>query len=287
MRSMLSLGVAFGSLLLAGAALALPDLNDAAKKKSAARPVLSEAAVKRLAETEKALADPDKALARLHQEAFKAFALREGFGMERMIRTLTPPVAEKWASEDIEKEPKTELAKELEPLHGIGAITFSRSAKGKAAKKDEAKHTSPVHAVHSMWRLSQIDLVGLMKNPQPTVYISPKNNDMLLPKEREELQKRLPKEKLTGGFPGGSDVVVINPTLPGMEMLKGLKQRAPDEFELAALDALRQGEDFFVRQKNREIRMVGSLRAVGQCASCHDAERGTLLGAFSYRLVKR
>lgn len=271
MRPMLSLrfGVALGGLLLAGAALAFPDLNDAAKKKDAPKPVLSEEAVKRLAETEQALAKPDEALAKLHQEAFKTFAMREGFGMERMIRPITAPPAETWASEDLDKEPKTGLAKDLEPLHGISALTFFRAAKGQAPKKDEAKHANPVPTIHSIWRLSQIDLVGLVKNPQPTVYISPKNREMLIPKEMKEL-------------------VQLGELLPkDMEKLKELKTRAPDAFELAGLDALSQGEDFFVRQKNREIRMVGSLRAVGKCASCHDAERGALIGAFSYRLVKR
>jgi hypothetical protein len=268
MRSMfpLRLSFALGGLLLAGAALAFPDLNDAAKKKDAAKPILTDAAVKRLTETEKALAKPDEALAKLHQEAFKTFALREGFGMERMIRALVTPVAEKWASEDIDKEPKVGLTKELEPLHGISALTFLRGATKAGAKKEEAQHMNPVHTLHSIWRLSQIDLVGLVKNPQPTVYISPKNNDMLLPAERKGFQVDFPKD---------------------MQNLKNLKTRAPDEFELAALDSLSQGEDLFVRQKNREIRMVGSLRAVGQCASCHDAERGTMLGAFSYRLVRR
>lgn len=34
------------------------------------------------------------------------------------------------------------------------------------------------------------------------------------------------------------------------------------------------------------IEMVGSLRAEEQCLQCHDAERGELLGAFSYELIR-
>lgn len=273
MRSMLSPGVALGSLLLAGAALAFPIVNDA-KKKDAAKPVLTDAAVKRLAESEQALAKPDDAMRKLHEQAFKTFALREGFGMERMIRPLNAPLAEKWTSEDLDKEPKAELAKELEPLHGISALNFSTYAKAakdetRAALKGDAKHLAPAPSMRAVWRMSQVDLVGLVKNPQPRVYISPANPDM---------KPRVAGEK---------EVFLFGELAPDMAKLKELKQRDPDEFELAALDALSQGEDYFVRQKNREIRMVGSLRAVGQCAGCHDVERGTLLGAFSYRLVRR
>ncbi len=281
MRSMLSLGVALGSLLLAGAALAFPLVNDA-KKKDAAKPVLTDAAVKRLAETEKALAKPDDAMKKLHEQAFKTFALREGFGMERMYRPLNAPPPEKWASEDIDKEPKAELAKELEPLHGISALNFSvftRAPKeGLSVLKGNEKHLVQAASVRSVWRMSQVDLVGLVKNPQPRVYISPANPDM-----RPLIAGGNGKLAADAGLPDFGLLLLA----PDMEKLKELKQRDPDEFELAALDALSQGEDYFVRQKNREIRMVGSLRAVGQCASCHDVERGTLLGAFSYRLVKR
>jgi hypothetical protein len=32
--------------------------------------------------------------------------------------------------------------------------------------------------------------------------------------------------------------------------------------------------------------MVGAIRAVMQCIECHDAERGALIGAFSYMLER-
>jgi hypothetical protein len=32
------------------------------------------------------------------------------------------------------------------------------------------------------------------------------------------------------------------------------------------------------------MRVLGALRALRQCVSCHDAERGDLLGALTYEL---
>ena len=34
------------------------------------------------------------------------------------------------------------------------------------------------------------------------------------------------------------------------------------------------------------VRMVGAIRSTTQCVSCHDCERGDLLGAFSYTLKR-
>jgi hypothetical protein len=47
---------------------------------------------------------------------------------------------------------------------------------------------------------------------------------------------------------------------------------------------LRIDDDLIVREEEGVHRMLGSLRAAKQCLECHSAERGKLLGAFSYVL---
>lgn len=71
-----------------------------------------------------------------------------------------------------------------------------------------------------------------------------------------------------------------------MEALKGAKVRPLSEFEADALAKLRKGEDLVTDAAEREVRMVGSLRATKQCLQCHDVKRGDLLGCFSYDLVR-
>ncbi|MFL5243828.1 MAG: hypothetical protein ACJ8FY_17135 [Gemmataceae bacterium] len=96
------------------------------------------------------------------------------------------------------------------------------------------------------WEVQDLELVSLLKHEEPVAYIS-KN-------------------------------------LPRMDELRDAKTRPLDAFERDALQVLKHGEDLKVRHAPREIRMVGSIRAVSQCVQCHEVERGDLLGAFSYRL---
>jgi hypothetical protein len=96
------------------------------------------------------------------------------------------------------------------------------------------------------WKIGQLELVSLLKHEQPRVYQST--------------------------------------NLPNMRELETVPTRTLDSFESAALEKLRGGEDLIVSTGSHEIRMLGSLRAVKQCMECHQVDRGTLLGAFSYRL---
>jgi len=76
--------------------------------------------------------------------------------------------------------------------------------------------------------------------------------------------------------------------LPNMETLSSetAKTRALDEFETKALEALKSGEELFVRATKNRILMVGSIRASEQCLSCHSVKKGDLLGAFSYEFLR-
>jgi hypothetical protein len=96
------------------------------------------------------------------------------------------------------------------------------------------------------WRVSHVQLVGILVHDQPLVYLTDK--------------------------------------LPSMEQVRQGKTRTLDFFEEVALPALRDGEDLYIVRKNDTLRMLGALRATKTCQQCHDAEIGDLLGAFSYTL---
>jgi hypothetical protein len=96
------------------------------------------------------------------------------------------------------------------------------------------------------WRVRKIELVGLVKNDHPVVYIS----DQLVE----------------------------------MTDLKNVPKRELDRFEAAGLEKLQGGEDLFARRHNNTVRLFGSVRAQKDCLSCHDGGEGKLLGAFSYTL---
>jgi hypothetical protein len=47
---------------------------------------------------------------------------------------------------------------------------------------------------------------------------------------------------------------------------------------------LQAGEELSAGQGPRRIRMLGAIRAQDVCLNCHTANKGDLLGAFSYDL---
>lgn len=71
-----------------------------------------------------------------------------------------------------------------------------------------------------------------------------------------------------------------------MDELRAAPTRPVDDFEAAGLRALKAGEELFVGDQGSERRILGGIRAVRQCLSCHDGELGELLGAFAYRLTR-
>jgi hypothetical protein len=98
------------------------------------------------------------------------------------------------------------------------------------------------------WLLSRLELVSLLKHDKPRVYVSDH--------------------------------------LPDLEKLDEFKTRPLTEHESRGLAKLYDGEDLMIEARPNLIHMVGSLRASKQCLQCHEVERGTLLGAFTYELQR-
>lgn len=96
----------------------------------------------------------------------------------------------------------------------------------------------------SSWTLRRLELVSLLKHDEPRAYV-------------------------TGN-------------LPRMEDMADAPTRRLDGFEQRALRELESGKDLIVDDDPHRIRLFGSLRATRQCVECHDAQRGHLLGAFTY-----
>lgn len=101
---------------------------------------------------------------------------------------------------------------------------------------------------HQRWLTVRVELVSILKHERPMVYMSDH--------------------------------------LPNMMELVKAPVREPDAFEQRALDSLFQGEDLVSDVQPERIRALGSLRAMRQCLECHDVQRGTLLGAFSYEFLR-
>lgn len=99
------------------------------------------------------------------------------------------------------------------------------------------------------WRVQSLELVSLLKHTEPVAYVSQH--------------------------------------LPRMDELRDAPTRPLKGFEIKALAGLRSGEDIEFESDSDEIRLLGSIRAVKDCTSCHLVKRGDLLGAFSYTLRRQ
>lgn len=92
---------------------------------------------------------------------------------------------------------------------------------------------------------------------------------------------------LVGLLKHDAPVVYLSDSFPSMKTTQRSEVRVLDIFEDAGLRSLSRGDDLYIIQKEDTLRMLGSLRATKQCLTCHDAEPGDLLGAFSYTLRPR
>jgi hypothetical protein len=80
------------------------------------------------------------------------------------------------------------------------------------------------------------------------------------------------------------NVVVTSERAPFDFAFGSLPLRELDEFERAALARIEAGEDLVVEKSpGMQVRMLGAIRAEGQCRTCHKTTAdGALMGAYSY-----
>jgi hypothetical protein len=180
-------------------------------------------------------------LTALHRQAVMLFIDRNGFGFSRMIPQLTdvlgPPKSQGDAS--------TARAVVEDPM-AIRAGTDGKDAHFSFARAVGKAAFIPTPVKGKAWVVKEVQLVGLVKHPDPVVY-------------------------LTGGAA----------MIPG----RGVTTRRPDAFEARALEVIRGGgEPVQAGKRGDTLRAVSGIYAGRQCARCHERP-GEMLGAFSYRLA--
>jgi hypothetical protein len=237
-------------------------------------------------------------LSDLHDKSVQEFVRAEGFGMERMVVFVpkylelpeAPPIALASTSEalseadiggDVRLPPQDQAATvnllrmpslfSLKAFHLDAQQSFlnltgfafvARDQKDRKAalkatfKPHQFRHVPEVPAGAGLtdrrtvkkerWQVRRIELVSLLKHDEPVAYVTRH--------------------------------------LPRMDELRKAPTRPLEGFEEEALKALRQGETLATDATVNRIQMLGAVRATKQCLTCHQVERGALLGAFSYEL---
>ncbi len=217
----------------------------------------------------------DYQLKRIHDHAYEGFVRSFGFGVGRMM----PPRFESIVRPDLRNIQINETE-----VHNFDWNRGDWKAFWRSARSDAIDHLYTVshddfldadtfgampddklqvagfvpHALHypplasledpHAWTIERLELVSLLKFDEPRVYVLDH--------------------------------------LPRMDQLSGdtVPTRSLDKFETTSLEQLRTDEDLVIAHEGPAYRMLGSLRTVTQCLNCHTAQRGELLGAFSYAL---
>jgi hypothetical protein len=208
----------------------------------------------------------------LHEKTMESFINSQGFGVGRMRypteRSLAADVREERSVPQPQPRPyPVESQNALEPktagvvppgmqaLHLASINDFSYLS-GSGYLKDR-RHVagflphgfSEVPAGGEEWVVDNVDLLSLLRHAEPVAYVSA--------------------------------------NLPRMDELKQAPTRPLDTFESAGLKRLCAGEGLIVGEHENRVRLLGAIRATLQCQECHGAERGDLLGAFSYTLRRK
>jgi len=204
----------------------------------------------------------DRMLKRLHEDTTGLFVNSPGFGVGRMLFAPREQTLESRPRDDPPDQPALRPSDagpgpasggiDLDAMHTLGVVDFVHPD-GFGYFKDR-RHVagfqphafSRIPGPTPLYAVETVELIGLLRHPEPVVYVSTR--------------------------------------LPAMAELREAPTRPLDDFEAAGLAAVRAGPDLHTARPGGRRRMVGALRNGRQCVQCHGGDEGDLLGAFSYSL---
>ena len=211
----------------------------------------------------------------LHEDTVQAFVDSFGFGVGRLTQLGSPVTASSL---------NDKLRGEL-PVRQPGSKSLDLLSTGAAGRLTSVPVDSRLQSLH---RKGLVDFLypagfGYFKDRGHVAGFRPHQFSQV-PEAGQPLKVEV--LELVGLVVHEEPVVYISDLLPRMEAVRNAPIRPLDAVEQKGLAELRRGNELFVCSQNRSVRMLGAIRATKQCTSCHDCERGELLGAFSYIFAK-
>jgi hypothetical protein len=240
------------------------------------------------------------ALAELHSDAARDFIISPGFGHERMPR-LSPYELERRRG-PVVLNTQYHSAAEFASEEEIALGTSGTTAGGNSFAMPGAGTINALHETTGYY-FADREQLGLVRSPDEVAGFTGHAVDVMwndelglhlhagspqpVPGEGAATERwHLNRVELVGLLASDEFRVYVSEHLPAMDELKDVPTRRLDDFELAALPRLLQGETTHTSATPNRIRMLGALRASAQCLECHSVREGDLLGALSYELVR-
>ena len=237
-----------------------------------------------------------RALGALHSDRVAQFISQQGFGESRMVMP-TPSHLELPEAPPVQFATVSSDAYEQE---GVRALTIPATT----AERGEAPERLPSLAMlrefhgNSRWNFLTVAAWGVVKgNKQaagfeghafrdlPTLVEPRASSDDPRPPEPDPKHPwQLTRLELISLLTHDKPQVYVSNRLPRMAELARAKVRELSDFEQQGLTTLQKGGELAADATLNRIYMLGAVRASKQCLECHDAQRGELLGAFSYEL---
>jgi hypothetical protein len=227
-------------------------------------------------------------LQNIHSHEYEAFVHSLGFGVFRMPylgrwRVDTPELAEIPFDAPVLDE------KKIRYEHNSIRLFYTLN------ERNEFDFSSEVNSLPQLLERSYLDFLnpltfGWMPDFKQAVGFDPHAFRFPLPSIRVDKRRfSIQRLELIGILVDESPRVYVLHHLPRMDQISSddIQKRDLDEFERNSLRRLFDGEDLVVEESEHQIKMLGALRAIDQCAQCHDSQSGDLLGEFSYDLRAR
>ncbi len=208
-------------------------------------------------------------LQKLHEGSVEEFVKREGFGAVRMLEGYGAGILA--GRQGNAGNNKTSIP---QPSSHVSAPAKDKPS-GAPAALAKFHFRSVLHFANPVG-------FGFMKDRRHVAGFQPHQFNEVV----EERPWKLLRLELVGVLREDGPRVYVSDHLPRMQEIGELPTRPLDPFEAVGLEKLHAGDDWFVRETAGGARMVGAIRSAQQCVKCHGGERGDLLGAFSYRVAR-
>ena len=231
----------------------------------------------------------------LHSDQVEKFIAREGFGLSRMP---TPSPGElEYQSEPIPFAEKSGASSQVAEGRHLPLPTSEKVA----AQAGNEFRLPPVDILGGLVRGNTLEFAnaagfGHVKDREHVAGFQSHQfvyrPDLYYPQPKpgedpEKAEKWLMRSlELVSLLKHDKPAVYVSDHLPRMDDLKAAKTRPLSDFEAKSLEKLRGGEEFVADATANRIVMLGAVRASKQCLECHYVQRGELLGAFSYDLLR-